>query len=261
METLFTVAERIVNSSFVVNVRARSKMSPTTTIYPARRCLHQGLPRYRVRRRLEFKPSVAEDHVVDEKETVKLWISERLSRLMYPSIIAHPYPAHVQQRKDQPSGARGVGFDTNADVGLPQSDVEVALHKTFSDILKPDPSQLGVTHHTFVSLLAVQAEVSIGQLFKLNAGLINIYLGYATSPRHLPSFLLTRVHSLTIRELSNVIIDAIGQDQRQIMDAQDSDNDFLIELLPIKKNSTHPGMFIVHDIAGMATLCVSVSAP
>ena len=39
---------------------------------------------------VEFKPSVAEDQVVDEKEAVKLCISERLSRFMYSSLIAHP---------------------------------------------------------------------------------------------------------------------------------------------------------------------------
>ena len=61
------------------------------------------------------------------------------------------------------------------------------------------------------------------------------------------------MHRPTIRELSNVIIDAMGQDQRQIMAAEDSDNDFLIEFLPIKKKGIHPRMFIVHDITGMAT--------
>jgi thioesterase domain-containing protein len=57
----------------------------------------------------------------------------------------------------------------------------------------------------------------------------------------------------TTRELGNVIIDAMGQDQRQIMEAEDSDKDFLIEFLPIKKKGIHPRLFLVHDITGMAT--------
>ena len=105
--------------------------------------------------------------------------------------------------------------NTDADVGNPRSDVVVALHKSFSATLKTDPSQLGVAHNNFSiglnSLLAVQAGVSIGQLFELNT-LPRIYLRYATFPRHLSSFLLTRVHRPTIRELSSVIIDAMGQD-------------------------------------------------
>jgi thioesterase domain-containing protein len=53
--------------------------------------------------------------------------------------------------------------------------------------------------------------------------------------------------------LGNVIINAMGQDQRQIMAAEDSDDDFLIEFLPIKKKGIQPRMFLVHDITGMAT--------
>jgi thioesterase domain-containing protein len=37
------------------------------------------------------------------------------------------------------------------------------------------------------------------------------------------------------------------------MAAEDSDDDFLIEFLPIKKKGIHPRMFIVHDVTGMAT--------
>ena len=142
------------------------------------------------------------------------------------SYIAHPYHAHVDKQKDQPSGARGIGFGT-----IPQhkrrrwpSPIR-CLGRSPQDLLghpEAQPQPTRVTHHTFVGLLAVQAEVSIGQLFELNAGL-NIYLRCAT-PRHLPPFLLTRVHRPIIYELSNVIIDAMGQDQRQIMVAEDSDN-------------------------------------
>lgn len=45
----------------------------------------------------------------------------------------------------------------------------------------------------------------------------------------------------------------MGQDQRQIMAAEDSEDDFLIEFLPIKKKGAQPRMFIIHDITGMAT--------
>lgn len=34
-----------------------------------------------------------------------------------------------------------------------------------------------------------------------------------------------------------MIIDAMGQDQRQIMVAEDSENDFLVEFFPIKKGA------------------------
>jgi len=71
-------------------------------------------------------------------------------------------------------------YDTNADVGLPQSDVEVTLHKIFLETLKIDPSQPGVTHDLFSlglnSLLTVQAAVAVGESFKFNLGLNNIYL-------------------------------------------------------------------------------------
>ena len=37
---------------------------------------------------VEFKSSVTGDHVADEKEVLKMYISERLPRFMYPSLIA-----------------------------------------------------------------------------------------------------------------------------------------------------------------------------
>ena len=74
--------------------------------------------------------------------------------------------------------------DTNSDLGLPQSDVEVTLRKIFSEILRTDPSHLGVTHDLFSvglnSLLAVQAAVAVGENFKLNIGLNNIYLRFVS---------------------------------------------------------------------------------
>jgi len=38
---------------------------------------------------IEFKSSVTDDQVADEKEALKMYISERLPRFMYPSLIAH----------------------------------------------------------------------------------------------------------------------------------------------------------------------------
>ena len=139
---------------------------------------------------IEFKSSVAEDHVVDEKEALKMHISERLPRFMYPSLVAHLHvlPTSTSgkvNRRELMELDLAPFHDTNADVGLPQSDVEVSLHKIFSEILKTDPSQLGVTHDLFSvglnSLLAVQAAVAVGESFKLNIGLNNIYLRFVLS--------------------------------------------------------------------------------
>ena len=136
---------------------------------------------------VEFKTSVAEDHVIDEKDALKVYISERLPRFMYPSLIAHlPILPTSTSGKINRRGLMETDLapfhDTNPDVGLPQSDVEVTLHKIFSEILKTDPSQLGVTHDLFSvglnSLLAVQAAVAVGERFKLNIGLNNIYLRF-----------------------------------------------------------------------------------
>ena len=110
---------------------------------------------------------------------------------MYPSLIAHlpALPTSTSgkvNRRVLMELDLAPFHDTNADVGLPQSDVEVALHTIFSDILKTNPSQLGVTHDLFSvglnSLLAVQAAVSVGETFKLNIGLNNIYLRYVFPP-------------------------------------------------------------------------------
>ncbi|KAF9641979.1 hypothetical protein BDM02DRAFT_3252713, partial [Thelephora ganbajun] len=71
--------------------------------------------------------------------------------------------------------------DTSPDIGLPQSDVEVT-HDLFS---------IGLN-----SLLTVQATAAIGESFRLNISLNGIYL------------------RPTIRKLSNIIINAMGQDQQ-----------------------------------------------
>ena len=149
---------------------------------------------------IEFKTSVAEDQVTDEKEALKMYISERLPRFMYPSLIVHlpvlPTSTSGKINRRELKELDLVPFyDTNADIGLPQSDVEVTLHKVFADILKADPSQLGVTHDLFSvglnSLLAVQAAVAIGESFKLNIGLNNIYLRFAPFSLSLIVFWLT----------------------------------------------------------------------
>ena len=138
---------------------------------------------------VEFKSSVADDHIADEKEALKMYISERLPRFMYPSLIAHlpALPTSTSgkiNRRELMELDLAPFHDTSADIGLPQSDVEVTLHKIFSEILKTDPSQLGVTHDLFSvglnSLLAVQAAVAVGESFKLNIGLNNIYLRFVS---------------------------------------------------------------------------------
>ena len=62
--------------------------------------------------------------------------------------------------------------------------------------------------------------------------------------------------------MSNATINAMGQDQRQIIAAEDSEDEFLIEFLPIEKG-IHPCMFMVHDITGMATpfMCFGAYMP
>ena len=134
--------------------------------------------------------------------------------------------------------------------------VEIALHKIFSEILKVGPSELGVTHDLFSvgsnSLLAIQAAVAVGENLKLNIGLNNIYLRLVSLSCSLSVLLANCFDRPTIRESSNVIIDAMGQDQRKIIATEDSEDEFLIEFLPIKKKGIHPRMFIVHDITGMA---------
>lgn len=50
-----------------------------------------------------------------------------------------------------------------------------------------------------------------------------------------------------------MIVDAMGQDSRAIMEAEDADADYLIEFLPIKKKGIRPRLFFVHDITGIAT--------
>ena len=103
---------------------------------------------------VEFKSSIAEDHITNEKEVFKMYVSEHLLGFMYPSLIAHPLTLLTPASgKVSRCTLMELGLaplqDTNVDVGLPRSGVEAALHKIFSDILKINPSQLDVTHDLF----------------------------------------------------------------------------------------------------------------
>ncbi|EMD32324.1 PKS/NRPS enzyme [Gelatoporia subvermispora B] len=194
---------------------------------------------------IEFKNAVAADHVEEEKEALKLHVSERLPRFMYPSLIA-VLPALPTSRSGK-IDRKALGEldlqpfapDLSHDMGVPQSEVETELLNIFANLLKVDANSFGVTHDLFSvgmnSLMAVQAAGVISKTFNVHMGLNNMYL------------------RPTVRELATLVIDAMGQDQRQILDAEDADNDFLIEFLPIKKKGILPRIFLVHDVTGMAT--------
>jgi len=129
--------------------------------------------------------------------------------------------------------------DLSHDVGEPQGDVEIELMSIFSKILQVDHQTFGVTHDLFAvgmnSLMAVRVAGLISKKFNVHIGLSNIYL------------------RPTVRELSNLIIDAMTQNVPFSADSEGKDEDFIIELLPVKKKGTQPKFFIVHDITGMAT--------
>jgi pimeloyl-ACP methyl ester carboxylesterase len=193
---------------------------------------------------VQFTGTLDKEGLEDGKEALKMHVSQRLPRFMYPSLIAAlptlptSSSGKVNRRELMEMDLQPF-FDVSADVGLPQSDVETGLHKIFAELLRADPESFGVTHDLFSigmnSLLAVQAAGVVSQTFNVNIGLNNIYL------------------RPTIRELGNLIIDAMGQDQRQLMQAEDSASDFLIEFLPVKKKGIHPRVFLIHDVTGMAT--------
>ncbi|KIK92693.1 hypothetical protein PAXRUDRAFT_146735 [Paxillus rubicundulus Ve08.2h10] len=193
---------------------------------------------------VEFKPEVYAQ-LEDEKETLKIFVAERLPRFMYPSLIAAlpQLPASRSGKIDRNAlkqmDLAAFAPDLNADMGAATGDVEVELMSVFSKILKVQNGSFGVAHDLFAvglnSLMAVQAAGVISKTFNVHIGLNHIYL------------------RPTIRELGNLIVDAMGQDSRAIMEAEDADADFLIEFLPIKKKGIQPKLFIVHDITGMAT--------
>ncbi|EGN96334.1 hypothetical protein SERLA73DRAFT_9930, partial [Serpula lacrymans var. lacrymans S7.3] len=179
---------------------------------------------------VEFKQE-AQENLEDEKEGLKLFVSERLPRFMYPSLIAAlpQLPASRSGKIDRNAlkqmDLKAFAPDLSSEMGLPQSDVEVELMSIFCKTLKVDTGSFGVTHDLFAvglnSLMAVQAAGVVSKTFNVHIGLNNIYL------------------RPTIRELATL--------------AEDADADFLIEFLPIKKKGIQPRVFIVHDITGMAT--------
>ncbi|EGO03426.1 hypothetical protein SERLA73DRAFT_101532 [Serpula lacrymans var. lacrymans S7.3] len=193
---------------------------------------------------VEFKQQ-AHEQLEEEKEGLRIFVSERLPRFMYPSLIAAlPQLPTSRSGKTDRNALKQMDlklFSTvlSKEMGLPQSEVEVELMSIFSRLFKVDSSSFGVTHDLFAtglnSLMAVQAAGIISKTFNVHIGLNNVYL------------------RPTIRELGNLVVDAMGQDSRAIMEAEDTDSDFLIEFLPIKKKGVHPRLFIVHDITGMAT--------
>ncbi|KAF9781580.1 hypothetical protein BJ322DRAFT_1161221 [Thelephora terrestris] len=186
---------------------------------------------------VEFKTSVAEDNVADEKEALEIYISGRLPRFMYPSLIAHRpvLPTSTSgkiNRRDLMELDLAPFHDTHLDVGLPQSDVEVTLHKIFSEILRTEPSHLGVTHDLFSVGLNSLLAVAVGENFKLNIGLSNVYLrSVSLVVFSLP--LAIDFDGPTIRELSNVI-ECCGSRSET-------------------KKGVLPHMYIVHNITGMAS--------
>ncbi|KAI6098831.1 putative nonribosomal peptide synthetase [Pisolithus croceorrhizus] len=188
---------------------------------------------------------VAEDQVEEEKEALKIFVAERLPRFMYPSFIAvlPQLPSSRSGKIDRNAlkqmDLKAFAPDLSGDMGTPSGDVEVELMNIFSKVLKVENDSFGVNHDLFAvglnSLMAVQAAGIISKTFDIHVGLNNIYL------------------KPTIRELGTLIVDAMGKDSRVIMEAEDADADFLIELLPVKKKGIQPRFFIVHDITGMAT--------
>ncbi|EIW85840.1 hypothetical protein CONPUDRAFT_80229 [Coniophora puteana RWD-64-598 SS2] len=193
---------------------------------------------------VEFKQEVAE-RVDDEKEGLKIFVSERLPRFMYPSLIAAlpQLPASRSGKIDRNAlkamDLKSFAPDLTQDIGTPQGDVEIELMNIFSKVLKIDQNSFGVSHDLFAvgmnSLMAVQAAGVVSKTFNVHIGLNNVYL------------------RPTIRELANLVIDEMGQDSRALIEAEDTDADFLIEFLPIKKKGIQPKFFLVHDITGMAT--------
>ncbi|KAG9316162.1 hypothetical protein JVU11DRAFT_3845 [Chiua virens] len=178
----------------------------------------------------------AQSQLEDHKEGVKMFVAERLPRFMYPFGLARLRGERVGEARlamdrppigDREKGpTRGMPAqkmdltaftpDLNADMGSTIGDVEIELMNIFSKTLKVQ-NAAGV----------------ISKTFNVHIGLNYIYL------------------RPTVRELGNLIVDAMGQDARAIMEAEDADRDYLIEFLPIKKKGVHPRVFFVHDITGL----------
>ncbi|KAG6375737.1 hypothetical protein JVT61DRAFT_2583 [Boletus reticuloceps] len=200
---------------------------------------------------VEFKAE-AQSQLEDHKEALRSFVAERLPRFMYPSLIAVlPHIPASRSGKIDRNALKQMDLtpftpDLKADMGSPTGDVEIELMNIFSKTLKIRNNTFGVAHDLFAvglnSLMAVQAAGIISKTFNVHIGLNHIYL------------------RPTIRELSTLIVDAMGQDSRAIIEAEDADADYLIEFLPIKKKGIQPRVFLVHDITGMATPFMRIGA-
>ncbi|KAJ3194330.1 hypothetical protein HK101_002999 [Irineochytrium annulatum] len=185
------------------------------------------------------------EKLAQTKEALKFHLAERLPRFMFPSMFIDlpSLPRTASGKVDRKSlktiDLAQFNQDATGELGAPASDIETGLMAIFAPILKVDVNSFGVEQDLFSiglnSLLAVQAAEAISKTFNCHMSLNNIYL------------------RPTIRELGTVIIDAIGQDVRQIQQAEDAEDDSLIEFLPIKRKGTQPRIFLVHDVTGMST--------
>lgn len=138
---------------------------------------------------VEFN-NVAEEHLEEEKEALKIFVSERLPRFMYPSLIAvlSELPSSRSGKIDRNALKlmilKAFSPDLNTDMGTPSGDVEVELMNIFSKVLKVDHGTFGVNHDLFAvglnSLMAVQAAGIISKTFSVHIGLNNVYLRYAS---------------------------------------------------------------------------------
>jgi len=138
---------------------------------------------------VEFN-NVAEGHLEEEKEALKVFVSERLPRFMYPSLIAvlPQLPSSRSGKIDRNALKlmilKAFSPDLNTDMGTPSGDVEVELMNIFSKVLKVDNGTFGVNHDLFAvglnSLMAVQAAGIISKTFSVHIGLNNVYLRYAS---------------------------------------------------------------------------------
>ncbi|KAJ3195836.1 hypothetical protein HK101_010930 [Irineochytrium annulatum] len=185
------------------------------------------------------------EKLAQTKEALKFHLAERLPRFMFPSMfidlpsLPRTASGKVDRKLLKTIDLAQFTQEAAGDVGLPASDVETGLMAIFAPILKVEINSFGVEQDLFSvglnSLLAVQASEAISKTFNCHMSLNNIYL------------------RPTIRELSTVIIDAMGQDVRQIQQAEDAEQDNLIEFLPIKRKGAKPRIFLVHDVTGMST--------
>ncbi|KAG6330892.1 hypothetical protein ID866_8198 [Astraeus odoratus] len=182
---------------------------------------------------------------LEEEEALKVFVAEHLPRFMCPSLISVlsrlplSHSGKIDRNALQQMDLKTRTPDLNTNTGTPSGDIEVELTNIFNKALNVDSGIFDVNYDLFAlgldSVIAVQSASVISKTFNVHIGLNTIYLGP------------------TIRELGTLIIDAMDRDSRAIMEAEDTDTDFLIELLPIKKKGAQPRIFIVHDITGMAT--------